>query len=82
MQPLDEFKPSIKILQPIECRTGDHEAMIWNIAKTKTFGKSYFTDIPSGTPVVKTKIMEDPIGRRSSIPYGNNIQVPVIMLCL
>ena len=35
-----------------------------DIAKTKALVESYFADIPSGTPVIKTKFVEDPIKKR------------------
>ena len=51
-----------------------------DIAKTKTLVENYFSDIPSGTPVVKTKIVEDPIRKEVvDTAYDSNIQVPAIM---
>jgi len=51
-----------------------------DIAKTKTMVESYFSDIPSGTPIVKTKFVEDPIKKEViDTAYDNNIQVPAIM---
>jgi predicted Zn-dependent peptidase len=51
-----------------------------DIAKTKTMVESYFADIPSGTPIVKTKFVEDPIKKEMiDTAYDNNIQIPAIM---
>ena len=51
-----------------------------DIAKTKTLVESYFADIPSGTKVIKTKFVEDPIKKEViDTAYDNNIQVPAIM---
>jgi predicted Zn-dependent peptidase len=51
-----------------------------DIPKTKTMVESYFSDIPSGTPIVKTKFVEDPIKKEVvDTAYDNNIQVPAIM---
>jgi zinc protease len=51
-----------------------------DIPKTKKLIEGYFADIPSGTPVVKTKIQEDPITKQIvDTAYDNNIQIPAIM---
>ncbi len=51
-----------------------------DIAKTKQLIESYFADIPSGTPIVKTKYLEDPITKQIvDTAYDNNIQIPAIM---
>ncbi len=51
-----------------------------DIAKTKQLIESYFADIPSGTPIVKTKYVEDPITKQIiDTAYDNNIQIPAIM---
>ena len=51
-----------------------------DIPKTKALVENYFSDIPSGTPVVKTKIFEDPIRKEViDTAYDSNIQVPAIM---
>ena len=51
-----------------------------DIVKTKTWVESYFSDIPSGIPIVKTKFVEDPIKKEMiDTAYDNNIQVPAIM---
>lgn len=51
-----------------------------DIAKTKAMVESYFADIPSGTPVIKTKFIEDPIKKEViDTAYDNNIQNPAIM---
>ena len=76
---LDEFKAfNKKFYNPLNAVlviAGDIAS-----AKTNTLVESYFADIPSGTPVVKTKIMEDPIRKEIiDTAYDNNIQVPAIM---
>ncbi len=51
-----------------------------DIAKTKQLIESYFADIPSGTPIVKTKFEEAPITKQIvDTAYDNNIQIPAIM---
>jgi predicted Zn-dependent peptidase len=51
-----------------------------DIANTKKLVESYFADIPAGTPVVKTKFVEDPITKPIiDTAYDNNIQIPAIM---
>ncbi|MEO6488559.1 MAG: pitrilysin family protein [Ferruginibacter sp.] len=51
-----------------------------DIAKTKAMVEQYFSDIPSGTPIVKKKYVEDPLTKESiDTAYDNNIQVPAIM---
>jgi len=51
-----------------------------DITKTKALVESYFADIPSGTPIVKTKFIEDPIKKETiDTAYDNNIQNPAIM---
>jgi zinc protease len=51
-----------------------------DIAKTKALIESYFADIPSGTPIVKTKIEEEPITKTIiDTTYDSNIQLPAII---
>ncbi len=51
-----------------------------DIAKTKDLIAAYFGDIPSGTPIVKTKFVEEPITKVIiDTAYDNNIQIPAIM---
>ena len=51
-----------------------------DIEKTKKLVDAYFSEIPSGTPIVKTKIQEDPITKAIiDTAYDNNIQLPAIM---
>jgi zinc protease len=51
-----------------------------DIPKTKKLIESYFGDIPSGTPIVKTKYVEEPISKVIiDTAYDNNIQLPAIM---
>jgi zinc protease len=51
-----------------------------DIAKTKALVDAYFSAIPSGTPIVKTKIQEEPITKTIvDTAYDNNIQIPAIM---
>jgi zinc protease len=51
-----------------------------DIPKTKKMVENYFSEIPSGTPIVKTKFVEDPIRKEIiDTAYDNNIQVPAIM---
>ncbi len=51
-----------------------------DIAKTKALIESYFGEIPSGTPIVKTKFVEEPITKTIiDTAYDNNIQLPAIM---
>lgn len=51
-----------------------------DIPKTKTMIESYFSEIPSGTPIVKAKFVEDPIKKEIiDTAYDNNIQIPAIM---
>ena len=51
-----------------------------DIEKTKKLVDAYFSAIPSGTPIVKTKIQEDPITKTIvDTAYDNNIQIPAIM---
>jgi zinc protease len=51
-----------------------------DIAKTKALVESYFGEIPSGTPIVKTKFVEEPITKAIiDTAYDNNIQLPAIM---
>jgi zinc protease len=51
-----------------------------DIAKTKALVESYFADIPSGTPIVKQKFVEEPITKTIiDTAYDNNIQLPAIM---
>ena len=51
-----------------------------DIPKTKALVEGYFSDIPSGTPVVKTKFVEEPIRKEViDTAYDSNIQVPGIM---
>jgi zinc protease len=51
-----------------------------DIAKTKALIESYFADIPSGIPIVKTKFVEEPITKAIiDTAYDNNIQLPAIM---
>jgi zinc protease len=51
-----------------------------DIEKTKKLVESYFGEIPSGTPIVKTKIEEEPITKAIiDTAYDNNIQIPAIM---
>ncbi len=51
-----------------------------DIAKTKALIESYFGEIPSGTPIVKTKFVEEPITKAIiDTAYDSNIQLPAIM---
>lgn len=51
-----------------------------DIPKTKTLIESYFADIPSGTPIVKAKFVEDAITKTIiDTAYDSNIQIPAIM---
>ncbi len=51
-----------------------------DIPKTKQMVSDYFSDIPSGIPVVKTKYVEDPITVQIiDTTYDSNIQIPAIM---
>ncbi len=51
-----------------------------DIPKTKTLIESYFADIPSGTPIIKTKFVEDAITKTIiDTAYDSNIQIPAIM---
>lgn len=51
-----------------------------DIAKTKALIESYFGDIPSGTPIVKSKFAEEPITKVIiDTAYDTNIQLPAIM---
>ena len=51
-----------------------------DILKTKTMVEGYFSDIPPGTAIVKTKFVEDPIVKEIvDTVYDSNIQVPAIM---
>ena len=51
-----------------------------DIVKTKALVESYFAEIPSGTPIVKTKFVEAPITKQIvDTAYDNNIQIPAIM---
>jgi zinc protease len=51
-----------------------------DIAKTKALVDAYFSAIPSGTPIVKNKIQEEPITKTIvDTAYDNNIQIPAIM---
>ena len=51
-----------------------------DIAKTKILIENYFADIPSGTPIIKTKFAEDPITKVIiDTAYDTNIQLPAIM---
>ncbi|MEP7163574.1 MAG: pitrilysin family protein [Ferruginibacter sp.] len=51
-----------------------------DIPKTKALIESYFSDIPSGTPIVKAKFVEDPIKKEViDTAYDSNIQIPAIM---
>ena len=51
-----------------------------DIQKTKALVEAYFADIPSGTPIVKTKYVETPISKEViDTAYDNNIQIPAIM---
>ncbi len=52
-----------------------------DIPKTKQLVDGYFSDIPSGNPIVKTKYVEDPITKAIiDTAYDNNIQNPAIMI--
>jgi len=52
-----------------------------DIPKTKELVASYFGDIPSGTPIVKQKFVEDPITKEIvDTAYDANIQIPAIMV--
>lgn len=51
-----------------------------DIPKTRSMVESYFGEIPSGTPVVKQKFVEDPIQKEIiDTAYDSNIQIPAIM---
>ncbi len=51
-----------------------------DIANTKKLIENYFADIPSGTPIVKSKIEEQLITKAIiDTAYDNNIQLPAIM---
>ena len=51
-----------------------------DIVKTKALVESYFSDIPSGTAIVKTKYVETPIIKEIiDTAYDNNIQIPGII---
>jgi zinc protease len=51
-----------------------------DIPKTKQLIEGYFGDIPSGTPIVKQKFVEEPITKAIvDTAYDNNIQIPAIM---
>lgn len=51
-----------------------------DVAKTKTLVDAYFSPIPAGTPVVRTKAIEDPITTAIvDTAYDPNIQIPAIM---
>lgn len=51
-----------------------------DLAKTKKLVESYFGEIPSGTPVVKTKYVEEPIKKEIvDTAYDNNIQIPAVI---
>ncbi len=51
-----------------------------DIANTKKLIENYFADIPSGTPIVKSKIEELLITKTIiDTAYDNNIQLPAIM---
>jgi predicted Zn-dependent peptidase len=52
-----------------------------NIAKTKQLIDAYFSDIPSGTPIVKQKFEEVPITSEIvDTAYDANIQLPAVMM--
>lgn len=51
-----------------------------DIDKTKKWVDGYFSDIPAGTPVDHSRIMEDPITTAIiDTVYDNNIQIPAIV---
>ncbi len=51
-----------------------------DIEKTKKLIEGYFGEIPSGTPIVKSKIQEELITKAIvDTAYDNNIQIPAIM---
>jgi zinc protease len=51
-----------------------------DIAKTKVLIENYFADIPSGTPIVKTKVEDVPITTAIiDTAYDTNIQLPAII---
>jgi zinc protease len=51
-----------------------------DIDKTKKLVTQYFAEVPTGKPVEKVNIQEDPITREViDTAYDNNIQIPAIM---
>ncbi len=51
-----------------------------DILKTKALVESYFSDIPSGTPIARTTAKEAPITKETmDTAYDSNIQIPAVM---
>ncbi len=51
-----------------------------DVAKTKLLVEQYFGDIPSGEPIVRTAVKEDPITQEIiDTAYDANIQIPAIL---
>ncbi len=51
-----------------------------DIAKTKILVQNYFADIPAGQPIVRNKIMEEPITKEVlDSAFDSNIQLPAIL---
>jgi zinc protease len=51
-----------------------------DIAKTKKMVEAYFAEIPKGAPVVRTKVVDNPITTQIvDTAYDNNIQIPALV---
>ena len=51
-----------------------------DIAKTKKLVEDYFADIPTGAPITRTTVKEDPITKEIiDTAYDANIQIPAIV---
>jgi zinc protease len=51
-----------------------------DIAKTKKLVEAYFGEIPMGAPVVRTKVVDEPIIKQIvDTAYDNNIQIPALV---
>ena len=51
-----------------------------DIEKTKKLVDAYFSEVPAGAPVVKTKYVETPITKEIvDTAYDNNIQIPAVI---
>lgn len=51
-----------------------------DIAKTKQLVETYFADIPSGQPIVRKTVAEEPITKEIiDSAFDNNIQIPAIL---